>query len=438
MTNAYQSWGRYPKVSQRVIPLHFAGRPLPCVDEPNGMLCHGLGRSYGDSCLNHEGVLLATRGLDHFIAFDRESGRLRCEAGVSLKEVLKLTVPEGWFLPVTPGTSHVTIGGAIANDVHGKNHHKVGTFGNFVTRFGLVRSDGTRLDCSPESNHDWFRHTIGGLGLTGLIEWAEFRLKRISNSFVDVETIRFGAVEEFFALSAESEESYDYLVAWVDGTASGKNIGRGMFMRGNHNSDPNRGFGDVWREPKLALPFNWPSFVLNWGTVRAFNELYYRRQFATRSCATIRCQTFFYPLDAIHNWNRMYGRRGFLQWQCLVSFAEGLGIFREILRLIANSRLASFLGIMKTMGSVPSYSAMSFSGSGVTLALDFPVSDESFHLLSRLNDLVLEARGRIYPAKDACISSRHFQAFYPCWVELERYRDPRFSSSFWRRVTQPA
>lgn len=435
MSTVYQSWGRYPKADHEVIPIYWRGNCLPPTKGPNGLLCYGLGRSYGDCCLNDGGRLLATRGLNRFIRFDAENGVLGCESGVSLDEVLRLTVPKGWFLPVTPGTSFVTIGGAIANDVHGKNHHKAGAFGNFVDRLCLLRSDGSRLICSEDSNPALFRATIGGLGLTGLIEWAEFRLTPICNAYVDVETIRFGDLSEFIALSRENEAGFDYLVAWIDGTASGRSLGRGLFLCGNHNSDPGRGSHDSGSASRISLPVDLPSFVLNPLTVRAFNELYYRKQIRRESRAVAHFRPFFYPLDAIGNWNRLYGSRGLLQWQCLVPLDAGIEVLREILSQISGSGIASFLGVMKTMGSVPSRGPIAFSGRGVTLALDFQMKDNALVLLRKLSDIVAEAGGRIYAAKDACMTPEHFQTFYPRWRELETARDPAFSSNLWRRVT---
>jgi len=429
-----QSWGRYPRAHQTIKPLFWYPQRLPSA-EAGQLLCHGLGRSYGDACLNDGGTLLLTRGLDRFIEFDEHAGTLRCDAGVSLAEVLRLIVPRGWFLPVLPGTSFVTIGGAIANDIHGKNHHAVGSFGNFVRSFRLRRSNGEVLVCSKESNRPLYFATIGGLGLTGMIEWSEIALKPVTNAWMDVETIRYQGLEEFFLLSAESEARFEYLVAWVDTSAKGKALGRGILMRGKHSTDaalrspqPNAG-------PAFDMPFDMPSFLLNPLTIRLLNSAYYRKQMRRVQSAVVPYSGFFSPLDGIGKWNRMYGKRGFLQWQCLVPKSDNIHAFSEIFSTVVRSGLASFVSVMKTMGSIPSRGLMSFPGEGVTLALDFPNVPRSFALLTELDELVKRAGGRIYPAKDARMSPSHFQSFYPQWRELEALRDPMFSSGLWRRLT---
>jgi len=432
---SHQSWGQYPKANQNIRPLYWPSEGLAIDPQDQTLLCQGLGRSYGDACLNDAGTLLITSALDRFISFDETTGTLRCEAGVSLAEILRVFVPRGWFLPVLPGTSFVTVGGAIANDIHGKNHHAAGSFGNFVRRFCLRRSDGQTLLCSADNNAELFRATIGGLGLTGMIEWVETTLKPITNAWLDVETIRYGGLDDFFSLSEESERRFEYLVAWVDTSATGKSLGRGILARGNHSND----VGLRARKPPpgsaLEMPFNLPSFVLNPLTIRMLNFGYYHKQIRRFERAVVPYRPFFSPLDGIGHWNRMYGKRGFLQWQCLVPVAEGRKAFTEILATVVRSGLASFVSVMKTMGSIPSLGLMSFPGPGVTLALDFPNVPESFKLMTRLDDLVSEAGGRIYPAKDARMSAAHFQRFYPQWRNLERLRDPMFSSSLWRRLT---
>src|SRR5689334_12813276 len=274
--NIPQSWGRYPIVKPRqVIPLFWRNElpDLSSFEEP--ILPFAYGRSYGDSCLNEDGIALDARYLKRFIAFDERQGVLRCEAGVPLAEVLDLVVPRGWFIPVSPGTRFVSVGGAIANDIHGKNHHKAGTFGRHVTRFDLLRSDGRRLICSPDENSELFRATIGGLGLTGIILWAEFRLKPIVNPFIDMQRIRFSSLEEFIEISAATDRDYEYTMSWVDILIGGKALCRGIFMCGNNDQSKERATQSTGKKLPLAVPFDFPSFVLNTLTVKAFNELYY-------------------------------------------------------------------------------------------------------------------------------------------------------------------
>ena len=262
MTGNFRSWGGIDAKNQIVSSLHWIPAALPNVLEGNGLLPRGMGRSYGDSCLNDHGTLMDTTPLDHFISLDLTSGILRAEAGVTLDSVLKVIVDKGWFLPVTPGTKFVTLGGAVANDVHGKNHHRVGTFGCHVKRFELLRSDGSRTICSASENTNLFKSTIGGLGLTGLITWVELKLRPITSPQIDEQTIPFESVRDFFELSNESDSHFEHTVAWVDSLARGKNLGRGIFFRGNH-AEKREKESEYSKRRTLGVPFNAPSFALN-------------------------------------------------------------------------------------------------------------------------------------------------------------------------------
>jgi len=421
-------------VQQQTHPVNWRDEQLNIAGFDSSVLPYGLGRSYGDVCLNDGGRLLCTRRMNRFMSFDSETGLLCCESGVSLAEILEFCVPRGWFLAVTPGTKHVTVGGAIANDVHGKNHHVAGTFGSHVTRFELLRSDGERMVCSPESKPLFFSATIGGMGLTGLITWAEIQLIPIKNPFFSVHTTKFGHLDEFFELSERFEQSHSYTVSWVDCLARGKHLGRGLFMAGNHAGEEAAGRKVPNRSGGIPVPVDFPEFALNGLTVRAFNTLYYNRQFRRESDTTVHYNPFFYPLDALQGWNRIYGKRGFLQYQCVVPHDDAAPI-RGILERIARSGQGSFLAVLKVMGKVKSPGQMSFPKPGVTLALDFPIRGEStFQLFRELDDVVRGAGGRLYSAKDACMSAADYQAYYPQWENFSRFIDPAFSSSFWRRV----
>jgi FAD/FMN-containing dehydrogenase len=436
-TRRYQSWGRYPQVNHTTIRSILWQNEIPdlaAFKQP--ILPVGYGRSYGDSCLNEGGVLLDATPLRRFLDFDEKQGLLRCEAGVMLADILDVIVPRGWFLPVSPGTKFVSVGGAIANDIHGKNHHKAGTFGCHVTRFELLRSNGERLICAPDENADLFRATIGGLGLTGLITWAEFRLRAIPGPFIAREQIRFSSIDEFFDISASSDRDYEYTVAWVDCLASGKHLGRGLFMRGNHDRLRPLPGKPIKPRAQLNVPFDLPPFVLNTLTIKAFNSLLYHAQWRKRSGKVVHYDPFFYPLDSIQNWNRMYGRQGFLQYQCVVPYHDNHHAIKEILQQIGQSGEGSFLAVLKTFGNIQSPGMLSFPRPGVTLALDFAFRGEStLRLLERLDRIVRDVCGAVYPAKDARMSAESFQAYFPRWRDFARYIDPRFSSSFWRRVT---
>lgn len=436
LTERFESWGRYPRARHAVAPVEWRSDPLPPpADTPNGtLLPYGLGRSYGDSCLNDGGTLLHTRRLNRFIGFDPESGLLRCEAGVSFAEILALVVPNGWFLPVTPGTQYVTVGGAIAHDVHGKNHHGAGTFGRFVRSFELLRSDEQRLLCSPTSNAELFAATIGGMGLTGLITWAEIQLQPIHNPFVRTESLRFGNLDEFFAINRDSEQRFTHTVAWVDCLAGRAALGRGLYNRGVHAGPELNHLPYRPGRKRLSVPIDFPPFALSSLAVRVFNAVYFRKQLEDSESAVVPFEPFFYPLDAIGRWNRIYGRRGFFQYQLVVP--EDSGAIRTILEAISRAREGSFLAVLKTFGPLRSPGMMSFPRPGVTLALDFANhGPRSLALFERLDAIVRECGGGVYPAKDARMSGESFRRFFPQWEQFSRYVDPRFSSSFWRRVT---
>jgi FAD/FMN-containing dehydrogenase len=429
----FESWGRYPKHPAEVQPLFWKEDFPVSLGPESKMLAVGMGRSYGDVCLLQHGTLLETPNLDRLISFDPETGRLRCEAGVTLAQILDFAVPRGWFLPVSPGTKYVTVGGAIANDIHGKNHHVAGTFGLHTLCFELVRSDGGRVVCSPTENPEWYAATIGGMGLTGLITWAEVQMRPIVSRRIRYRSTKFVGLEEFVALSQASAHQ-EYSVAWIDCVARGRNFARGLFMDGEHDENP--GALTPVEKPKVALPLNMPAFVLNRSSVGAFNTLYYHKQIGKQRSGLTDYEPFFYPLDRILQWNRLYGKQGLLQFQCVLPWEASTAGMTELLQAITASGLASFLAVLKVFGDAVSPGIMSFPAPGITLALDFPIRREvSFALLDRLADITAEFGGRMYPAKDACMSAAHFQQFYPQWEQFSAYVDPSFSSSFWQRVT---
>ncbi|HEX7961447.1 MAG TPA: FAD-binding oxidoreductase [Terriglobales bacterium] len=430
----YCSWGRNPRVQHRAVYKVNWADEIPGILEQLGPLTclpHGLGRSYGDSCLNEGGALLDCSGLNRILAFDRQNGRLWCEAGVSLGDILEIAIPAGWFLPVTPGTKFVTVAGAIANDVHGKNHHRAGTFGNYVTRLNLFRTDWGEVTCSTQENPDMFSATVGGMGLTGIILSAEVQLKPVSGSMIAVESLPFHSLEEFSAISNESDGSHEYTVAWIDCFSGEKP--RGIFYRGNHATTPGKARHTSFTP---RVPFAFPEWVLNHFTVQAFNSVYYRWNSLKRGESTMHYDPFFYPLDSVLRWNLIYGKSGFVQHQCVVPDSAGSAI-EQMLRVCKKSGLGSFLAILKRFGERRSPGLLSFPRPGFTLALDFPVRREkTLRLLESLDQIVLEAGGALYPAKDARMSPQMFESSFPNWREFRRFIDPMFSSSFWRRVSR--
>lgn len=432
----FESWGRYPSLPAEIVSLAWASEFPSSKIAVTKMLPVGLGRSYGDVCLLQGGTLLKASPLDRFLAFDPQTGVLRCEAGVTFAEILEVCIPKGWFVPVTPGTKYVTVGGAIANDVHGKNHHVAGTLGCHILRFELVRSDGTRIECSPDKNQDWYCATIAGIGLTGLITWADIQMRPIVSPKLNYEGIQFQGMDEFMQLS-EAAVQNEYAVAWIDCASRGRDFFRGIFMQASHSEEPATLIAET--KNKFNVPCPLPGFFLNRHSVRVFNALYYRKQLRSRVKRVISYEPFFYPLDSVLNWNRIYGRKGALQLQCVLPGERGkLGIL-TLLREITAAGMASPLAVLKTFGNVPSPGMMSFPQPGVTLAVDFPIrGEETFRLYERLVKITAEYGGRIYPAKDACMSAAHFRHFYPQWQQFARYIDLGFHSAFWQRVTANA
>lgn len=428
-------WGRIPHTHQRVARPSFCDNLEALVRTGaagvNGVLATGLRRSYGDTCINDNGAVVDMTGLDHFLSFDRSTGLLVAEAGVSLKEIIKLAVPAGYFLPVTPGTKFVTLGGAVAHDVHGKNHHRAGTLGRWIQQLELLRSDGTERSLSREDETGAFAATIGGLGLTGVITRATLQLIPIASSNMQVQTIPFRNLAEFFALAAESETTHDYTVAWVDCLAKGSRLGRGIFTRARHGDD---GELRVHHGSGPSVAMDAPGFLLNRVSLSAFNEIYYRLAGRPRR-AMMSYDPFFYPLDAIGSWNRLYGRRGFYQYQSVVPPANAQAATAEMLRTIAEAGQGSFLAVLKTFGDVPSPGLLSFPKQGTTLALDFANrGSETLSLLDKLDAIVREAGGRLYPAKDGRLPASMFQAGYPALDQFRPHMDPRMSSAFSRRM----
>jgi FAD/FMN-containing dehydrogenase len=401
------------------------------VNSHGSTLPYGNGRSYGDSCLAASDQVLHMRTQDRFIQVDWQHGTVLAEAGVTLAEILAVAIPQGWFLSVTPGTQFATLGGAIANDVHGKNHHLRGTFGNHVRSFGLLRHGQELLTCSKSENFELYAASIGGLGLTGVITWAEIQLIPIRSSQIDSTLLRFDNLGEFFVLSAELDHQHEYSVAWIDCLAKGAQTGRGVFIVGDHAL---YGSLDVDTRPKLRIPFTPPVSLINNLSLRAFNETYWRIHptTGTRKCGSY--EPFFYPLDRLLHWNRIYGRKGFQQYQCVIPDAVAEVSMRELLGVIADSGQGSFLAVLKRYGDIASPGLLSFPLPGTSLALDFPQKTDLAPLFARMDAIVRDAGGRLYPAKDAHMSGSDFRQAYPAWEQLEVLRDPSLMSRFWKRV----
>ena len=419
-------WGRYPRHPSQILspPSPFAVPPL--MTSHTGLVARGNGRAYGDAAIGEQ-VTLITRKLDRIRAFDPSTGRVRVEAGLLLADLLDVMVPKGFFPPVVPGTKFVTIGGMIASDVHGKNHHRDGGFGDHVESLTLVLPDGRIATCSTTENSDLFRATIGGMGLTGTITEATFRLRPIETGWMRQQTIVAPNLEKALdALRATGDATYS--VAWIDCLAKGPSLGRSLIYAAEHATRrdldalrPAAGAFPSSRSGRLSIPLDLPPFALTRFSVTAFNEMYFRAG-AMRAGYPflVPWNPYFFPLDGIGDWNRIYGRRGFLQYQCVIPTARAGAALSGILDRISQRSLASFLAVLKQMG--PGHGDLSFPMEGFTLALDLPVSSPVFPLLDELDRIVVEAGGRLYLAKDARQSPSTFEAGYS---GLTRFRDVR-------------
>ena len=424
------AWGRLRTHEASISEPASLGDLVAQVSSGQRFLGLGLARSYGDVGTNGDGLSISSGNLNKMVSFDSESGLLTCEAGVTLRDIQQTFCNRGFMLPVTPGTSFVTVGGAIANDVHGKNHHFAGTFGEHVVELQLVRSDGSITTCSPSQNEGLFRATIGGLGLTGFIARATIRLARVAGGWVETETIAYGDLGEFFSLADESEAEWQSTVSWFD--CSTRKAGRGSFLRGNPSASV---------EPlaaatsALAVPIVPPISLINKLSLDAFNVGYYHLKKATSGKARMNYREFYYPLDSIQHWNRIYGPKGFYQYQSVVPRRDGAEVTKEMLRIISQSGAGSFLGVLKTFGDKQPAGLLSFARAGVTLALDFPNRGEATEkLFAKLDAIVSEAGGCLNPSKDARMSRQMFEQGFTRLSEFGQYRDPNIASDFSRRV----
>ena len=409
-------------------------------------LAFGNGRSYGDVCLNPHGNLWLTTGLNKFIAWDEATGRLVCEAGVLLCDIQRLFVPRGWMLPVTPGTQRITVGGAIANDVHGKNHHAVGSFGDHVLGLSLVRTTGEMLQLDWANAPDLMRATVGGLGLTGVIVTAELQLRRVGSPWLRTETLPYKGLSEFFELADASEHDWEHTVSWIDCLAGP--TARGIFMRANHMTAQEAAAMPSLRATlaaqnrkmqgkPLRMPFVPPVSLVNGLSLKPFNWAYYQLQKLKSGVDVAHYEPFFYPLDNMQHWNRMYGPHGFYQYQSVVPREGGQDAVQAMLDAIADSGEGSFLAVLKTFGNREAKGLLSFPQPGVTLALDFPNRGQrTLRLLAQLDAIVREACGRLYMAKDARMPRGLFEAGYPRLSEFATYRDPGISSAMSRRLME--
>lgn len=422
-------WGRYPVVQSRLQrPEKIDSfKKIVQASGDNSVLARGAGRSYGDAALNSQGYTVLTERCDRMLEFDEETGVLRCEAGVTLKEILAVFVPRGWFPAVTPGTKYVTVGGAVAFDVHGKNHHRDGAFCNCVRSLKLILADGEIVTASRTENSDIFWATVGGMGLTGIITDVEMTLRPIQTAYINAHSIKASNLDEAIGLFEEYEPQYQYSVAWIDCLASGEQLGRSILMLGNFAEEINQP-DPLQLKPKgrFRVRFDAPSGLLNRYSMGFFNNLYYGGQLAKQAHSIVDYDRFFYPLDFVSDWNRLYGKAGFVQYQCVLPPEVSREGLVKILSLCSRSGWGSFLAVLKRFGAGQG-GWLSFPMPGYTLALDMPVKSGLWEFLDRLDEVVIELGGRVYLAKDARLSPETFRAMYPDypqWLEVKSRVDP--------------
>lgn len=409
-------WGRYPWVDSEVLcPVSFSESERS-IRTSGRTAVRGLGRSYGDSSLYRN--ILDSRYLDRYIEFDQNSGQLTCSAGISLDQIITTFLPRGWFLPVTPGTRYVTVGGAIASDVHGKNHHVDGTFCDHVDELQLLLGNGEVVTVSPDVNRDLFRATCGGMGLTGVILTARFKLRLIGSGNMVQRVIKTPDIEATLDAFEENVDA-SYSVAWIDCLAKGKALGRSLLMLGEHVKHGSLGKASG---KGISIPCDMPSQLINPLSMKLFNSLYYYKAPRSGARNIVSLQSFFYPLDSLRNWNRLYGNRGFLQYQFVLPKSSGIKGITQMLERISRSGRGSFLAVLKVFGSANA-NLLSFPIEGYTLALDFKAEPAVFELLDQLDEIMLSHGGRLYLTKDSRMSKETFRAGYPERARFNQIRE---------------
>ncbi len=429
MKKAIANWGNYPVVETEEKSFSFLEELRSIVLQKQSFIARGNGRCYGDASL--AATTVSTLKFNKILSFDATNGIFTCQAGIRLDEVLEVVVPQGWFLPVTPGTKLITIGGAVASDVHGKNHHVDGSFSNHIHALEILLSTGELVTCSASLLPDLYWATCGGMGLTGVITTVTFRLKKIETSYIKQKQIKARNLDELLQLFDEYS-SYTYSVAWIDCLQKGADFGRSILMLGEH-AQPGDLAPEQQKEPlklprsrQFSFPFNLPSFALNELTVRAFNFVYYGKNRNREINNVVSYEPFFYPLDAVLHWNRGYGKKGFVQYQFVLPLQSKAGLV-QILQRISDEGLGSFLAVLKVFGKQDDL--ISFPTEGYTLALDFPVRNNIFSFLDELDEIVLQHGGRIYLSKDARMKKEIFWRSYANaarFIEIVKRYNPGF------------
>lgn len=407
-----KSWGNYPVIK---LNSYLFDKRKKSENFKTNTIAYGNGRSYGDSCLSDN--VVEVRKHNHFLSFDSEKGILVAQSGALLEDIINLILPYGWFLKVVPGTKKITIGGAIASDIHGKNHHLDGCFSESVNGFKLLMPNGETILCSRTQNQELFRASCGGMGLTGIITEAELKLKKVKSSAINQTILKSKNLEDTFKIF-ENIKSERYSVAWIDCLSKGKQLGKGHIIYGDFADDQEF---NISIKNKFNIPFFFPSFALNTWSVKAFNFLYYNRIFKNKTQSKISFDNFFFPLDSINNWNRIYGKNGFTQYQFILPLDTSFEGMRKILTTISDSGKGSFLAVLKLYGK-ENENYLSFPIEGYSLALDFKIEKGLFELLDQLDNIVVEYGGRIYLSKDVRVKKEIFEQGYD---KLETFKSIR-------------
>ncbi len=435
------NWGLYPVVDCEERSFTTYRQLYDQVLAHSELIARGLGRCYGDSSLTRN--ILSTLKFNRILDFDPDTGVVKCQSGISLADLLRVFVPRGWFLPVTPGTKYITMGGAIASDVHGKNHHVAGSISSHIRSMSVMLADGSVYACSKIENPDLYWATCGGMGLTGVILEVELQLFPIETSFIRQETVKARNIYEIMEIFEQSQH-WTYSVAWIDCLSKGDSLGRSIMIRGEHaikhdlvSNKQRSGPLKIHKEPALTVPFHFPGFALNSLSIKAFNAAFYMKTRQGTRRSIVHYDPFFYPLDAIHHWNRIYGKRGFTQYQFVLPRERSREGMPAILTRIAENGLGSFLAVLKLFGEQDGL--LSFPMEGYTLALDFPISSRLLSFLDVLDEMVLYYGGRLYLTKDVRMNAETLRKGYPALDEFiairKRYLgDTRFHSMQSKRV----
>ena len=424
-------WAKYPKIDAKIVSPKSIGELTEAISM-NNAIARGNGRSYGDSSISEQNTI-CMKNFNRVINFDIHTGLLTVESGVLLSQIIDNYLPEGWFPKVTPGSKFVTVGGMVACDVHGKNHHKDGSFGNYIEWLDLVTTDGEIKRCSKKNNSELFNWTIGGMGLTGTILRVAFYLHPVRTSWIKQKTIPAKNIEHAFEIF-EKTLDVTYSVAWIDCLSSGNNLGRSIIITGEHaeisDLKPN-----IKQKPlalkkrfNIRIPFNFPSFILNSITIRVFNFFYYLLGNKKKGYKIVDYDTFFYPLDYISDWNKIYGQKGFAQFQCVIPLKNSLNGIRELLETISQSKSNSFLTVLKRFGKQDNY--LSFPIEGYTLSLDFPITKNNLDLMNQLDEITIKYNGQFYLAKDSRLNKKTFKRSDTKFEKYSRFRSQKMKKTF--------